>query len=407
MQEKNLSEQIIKNGVIFPCLKNTPSGVFKENDTQVLNFNGEISTSSEKVVFLGSFAWHYGHFITESLSRLWWIVKHSTKGVKFVCLMEKDSFLPFQSYILRLFNLDDSNLIVIKKPTKFAQITVPDDSFWNENGIEMHRKMIDFITSKVTPQRLQNNKFYLSRRKFDKARSLEFGEEFFEEFYAQKGYKIIYPEMLSPKEQLAIFIGGGGALSFAAMAGTISHNTIFAPYGSRLDIILKADNALTLDFSRIQPRINKIKKLKIQTIKSYANLGGIDGGRGPFLILPRNVAMNDERLKAYKNTILRYIDKYQHDFLKNQLYKEEKPSKEQLYESLRHFQNEIKSIDERLFESLSKDFRRLKFWVDFYVKSQKIAWWAWRGVNFPRILSRETKRLLEQILAKTIKQNSL
>lgn len=33
MQEKNLSEQIIKNGVIFPCLKNTPSGVFKENDT--------------------------------------------------------------------------------------------------------------------------------------------------------------------------------------------------------------------------------------------------------------------------------------------------------------------------------------------------------------------------------------
>ena len=135
-----------------------------------------------------------------------------TKGVKFVCLLEKDSFLPFQSYILRLFNLDDSNLIVIKKPTKFAQIIVPDDSFWNENGIEMHRKMIDFITSKVTPQRLQNNKFYLSRRKFNKAISLEFGEKFFEEFYAQKGYKIIYPEMLSLKEQLAIFIGGGGGI---------------------------------------------------------------------------------------------------------------------------------------------------------------------------------------------------
>ena len=59
MQEKNLSEQILKNGVIFPCLKNTPSGVFKENDTQVLNFNGEISTSSEKVVW----AFYHGEFV--------------------------------------------------------------------------------------------------------------------------------------------------------------------------------------------------------------------------------------------------------------------------------------------------------------------------------------------------------
>ena len=96
----------------------------------------------------------------------------------------------------------------ITKPTKFAQIIVPDNSFWNENGIEMHRKMIDFITSKVTPQRLQNNKFYLSRRRFDKARSLEFGEEYFEQIYAKKGYKIVYPETLSPSEQLALWGGG-------------------------------------------------------------------------------------------------------------------------------------------------------------------------------------------------------
>gem|GEM_PF-5243066 len=89
----------------------------------------------------------------------------------------------------------------ITKPTKFAQIIVPDNSFWNENGIEMHRKMIDFITSKITP--VKSQALYLSRRRFDKACSLEFGEEYFEQIYAKKGYKIVYPETLSPSEQLS------------------------------------------------------------------------------------------------------------------------------------------------------------------------------------------------------------
>lgn len=210
MKKMKLSEQIIKNAVVFPL-----QGIYDENGVRILgekaktNFKDKIfQFIDEKVVFLGFFRAHHGHFITEELARLWWVLQNTAHHKFIYSRLHSKEFSAFERFILDFFNLNERNLIPITKPTKFAQITVPDDSFWNENGIKMHRKMIDFITSKVTPQRLQNNKFYLSRRRFDKARSLEFGEEYFEQIYAKKGYKIVYPETLSPSEQLALWGGG-------------------------------------------------------------------------------------------------------------------------------------------------------------------------------------------------------
>lgn len=394
---KNLGEKVIKNGVILPYIDFDEVAILNEKNEVILGKTKgkfEIAQNlSERVVFLGFFGGHYGHFITEEIARLWWILEHDIKGVKFVYSSFKNKLLPFESYIFSLFKLDKQNTLNISKPTKFKEIILPDESFFNENGLEKHRKMIDFITSHITPNK-KFKKIYLSRRKFAKANSLEFGEEFFEEIYAKQGFHIAYPETLTPKEQLELM---GGGNHFAALGGTISHNTLFAPYESELTIISKAKS--TPDFSRIQPRVDRIKKLKVNYIKSYANLGGIEGGRGPFLMLPRGENLNESLLKRYESVISSYMAKYTHDLLKGKLYSPfaQNERKKDILEHTRHFENEIKSIDERLISVLKRDFARLNFWAKFYLKSRFCAWWAYRAVNFPRIFIRETKRILAQI----------
>ena len=214
---QNLSEQIFKNAIVFPygTLQGVcdGKGIYDENGERILgqtpnykaNFKGKIDFIDEKVVFLGFFRAHHGHFITEELARLWWVLKNGTNHKFIYCRLHSTEFSAFERFILDMFNLNKHNLTPITKPTQFAEIILSDDSFYSENGVESHRKMIDFITSKVTP--IKNEALYLSRRKFRKANDLEFGEEYFEEIYAKKGYQIIYPETLSPKEQLALWGG--------------------------------------------------------------------------------------------------------------------------------------------------------------------------------------------------------
>ncbi len=84
---QNLGEKNFKNAVVFPfgTLQGVcdGKGIYDENDECILgetqnykaNFKGKIEFIDEQVVFLGFFRTHYGHFITEELARLWWVIK--------------------------------------------------------------------------------------------------------------------------------------------------------------------------------------------------------------------------------------------------------------------------------------------------------------------------------------------
>ena len=214
MQEKELGETIIKNA-IFVDYGGLQQVIYNENKQIIFGnppknskkFKGKVEFINEKVVFLGYFNTQHGHLITDELGKFWWILKNGTDKYSFVyfCVNNGKSISPFESLLFDIFGLNKENTIHITKPMQFSEVILPDNSFHNESGIELERKTIDFITSKIEP--IKNEALYLSRRKFDKSTALEFGEEYFEEMYAKKGYKIIYPETLSPKEQLALWGG--------------------------------------------------------------------------------------------------------------------------------------------------------------------------------------------------------
>lgn len=216
MQEKNLSEMTIKNAiavdyggcqVIYDESKKAICAQASSHSVKA-TFKGKAEFIDEKVVFLGFLNAHHGHLITDELGKFWWILKNGTKKHKFIyfCINNGKSISAFETLLFDIFGLNEKNSIHITKPTQFSQIILPENSFHSKNGIEIERKMIDFITSKITP--VKSQALYLSRRRFNKAHSLEFGEEYFEQIYAKKGYKIVYPETLSPSEQLALWVGG-------------------------------------------------------------------------------------------------------------------------------------------------------------------------------------------------------
>ena len=204
-----LSQKVLKDAIIFN------RSLYDENQKLILGdelgkkskIANEFEFYDGEFIFLNFFRAHHGHFITEELGRLWWVLKNGAKNYKFVYnRWQSPQFSAFERFVLELFKLDESKLIAINKPSKFKELILPDNSFHCEKGTEWHRKTIDFITSQVKP--IKNEALYLSRRKFNKAKSLEFGEEYFEAHYAKKGYKIIYPETLSPQEQLGLWGGG-------------------------------------------------------------------------------------------------------------------------------------------------------------------------------------------------------
>lgn len=383
---ENLGEKVIKNGVILPYQKFAKFALLDENNEAILGQKSAFKKPvilDEKVVFLGFFSAHHGHFITEEIARLWWILEHDISGLKFAYSRLKSvEFSVFEVYILEMFGLNSENLVPVIKPTKFKEIILPDESFFNENGLEKHRKMIDFITSHITPNK-KFKKIYLSRRKFAKANSLEFGEEFFEEIYAKQGFHIAHPETLTPKEQLELM---GGGNHFAALGGTLPHNLIFAPYGSSIDIILKTSQP-----NGFQRYIDRIKQLKVRQIHAYIELFGVDAGRGPFVVLPRNLELDESGVKRLKGWILSYFADYKKDLVANKLL--QKPNLSDLEASLAKFKSDIKAVNLGLFEALQGEFKGFVRFAKLYAKYPKIAYLFYRMAYFPRIAQKEIFRI--------------
>ena len=156
--DRPLKTEIIEQGVILPSKEDTRS-----KDKKLWAAGGVINTAGEfvplselgtlwggvyhydlndedrmdeDVLFMGPFIAHWGHFICDEISRLWYYAKHPDKNLKIVyCswLFGQDisEFNIYGNYLelLNLIGIKDSQLINITKPTRFRKIIIPEISF--------------------------------------------------------------------------------------------------------------------------------------------------------------------------------------------------------------------------------------------------------------------------------------
>ena len=233
---------------------------------------GEIKQSDKVVIWVGFIMDHYGHFITDSLARLWYTVKYSSDQNKIAFLIykhvvnnESNSFDTLKAYhieLLSLLGVTQERILLVDEPTQFRQVIVPKQAvYWHDTyNHDLLRLVYDKILENITPKKFK--KIYLSRSKFDEC---SFNEQYFENFFEQHGFKIIYPEQMTVQEQISYL---AGADEVAATVGTLTHQILFAKDNIKLIGLLRTHKSM-LDRQGI---INKIKNADFVYIDVSINL---------------------------------------------------------------------------------------------------------------------------------------
>ncbi len=225
----------------------------------------------EDVVFIGPMSVHYGHFITEGLSRLWPILDNHYKDYKIAYISEaaEDKFNDF----FLLFGINKSNIIRIDKPTKFKSIIVPEPSIrLHDYCHEMYSETIIKILKNVPFTDKKN--IFLSK-KANRWTGKSIGEKYIQEIFSRNGYEIIYPEQMSIKEFLSLILS---AKRVVASSGSSAHNAVFMRKKSELICLNRSDH-----HHHLQIMINKMRDLKVTHVDASFNVfNNPNLSNGPF-----------------------------------------------------------------------------------------------------------------------------
>jgi hypothetical protein len=197
---------------------------------------GSVREVDEEVVYLG---WlqphHYGHFLLESLARLWFL-REIDPAIRVVFHQYSVPPQGPTRRILELMGIPDERLLIPRVRTRFRRIVIPEVLYElsltaHERFVEPFREIAECIVG-ASPTRPSTQPVYLSRRQLPKGRREVFGESELEEVLRENGFRIAYPEQMPIDEQILLFN---------------EHSDIFAAVGSAAHAIL---------FSLNQPRLH-------------------------------------------------------------------------------------------------------------------------------------------------------
>lgn len=178
---------------------------------------------SGKYIYGGQILHQYGHFLLETLSRIWFIKKNPQLPVVWV---GNGDFTLWEQQIFNILNIKNKKLVV-KKPSTFEKLIVPLPGFMIPNFF--HPEQINSLA--VYSSEIQKHKcIYLSRSNIS---SRCINEDEIENILSHNGFEIVFPEKISVEEQLNKIC---------------SSNIVFAIEGSALHNIVLAKNNIKTTF---------------------------------------------------------------------------------------------------------------------------------------------------------------
>lgn len=169
---------------------------------------------SNSAIFVGAFHrdFHYGHFLTEGIVRLWYLSQES--GTQPLVYLGPDlELLP--RYATDFFNAIgiSDRLINFSRPTIIERLTIPSASMVYATKIHsIHRYAGDLFARQLetsdSPTNLSGcdrKVVYLSRSRLPRSLRHIAGETFIEEELAKRGVIIAHPESMTIVEQAKLF----------------------------------------------------------------------------------------------------------------------------------------------------------------------------------------------------------
>ena len=234
----------------------------------------------EKVVYCGYLVNHWGHFLIEGVTRLWYFLENDPTVDKYVFFLDENEQREIRGNYRRFLELLKiwDRLEIINTATTYREVIVP------ELGIHMRtaytprlRQVFDTVAENITvsPEWDAPKKIFFSRSQLKKALAFECGFEALDDFYAKNGYTILYPEKLT-LDRMIHFIRN--AEITASLSGSLPHNMLFARQGQTLEIaerlVLNIDN---------QTDVNRIRDLNVVYIDAHIPLYPVDFA-GPMIL---------------------------------------------------------------------------------------------------------------------------
>jgi hypothetical protein len=240
----------------------TASGL---NISRIYDFNEKKVPYIQETVVYGGFLFnHFGHFIVECLSRIWWYIENCGCGYKFVFISDDEDIgkSPFTEYFL-LLGLDEKDMIFLKEPAQFFSVIIPDQTTYILDGFKEKAMLVyNAIRDSVTPSKSEY--IYFTRTKLPSNSCIN--EEYFENYYRAIGYEIIAPEQLPVKEQVSIM---AGAKKIVCVSGSLHHHILFARDEIDITMLNRAD--VPYHLYQVFIWINQIRAAKFTAIDVYAN----------------------------------------------------------------------------------------------------------------------------------------
>lgn len=246
------------------------------------SYEFEIKESKEEtVVYCGYLVNHWGHFLIEAVSRLWYFIEEDNNKIdKYVFFIDFEETREIKGNYKEFFELLGiwGKIEIINKVTKYKKIIVPELGYkWLEYYSEQYKSIFNRIVQniKINDEWKPKEKIFLTRSYLKKAQKVEFGLDMLDNYYIKNGYEVVAPENLTLSHLIYLI---RNAKICASISGSLPHNMLFAKDNQKLIIVER--NIIN---NEIQANINIIKQLYVTYIDANIAIYPVHIGRGPFI----------------------------------------------------------------------------------------------------------------------------
>lgn len=158
---------------------------------------------------------HFGHFLVESLSRMW-ALNRVTQGIESIVFYARMHRQPVPEWALSFIELIAPNIpvTIVSETTRFESLIVPDQVAHPSNGFMYGHPLIRDAFSPL--HRIEGKPFeklYVSRTDLENSGGF-LGEKWLEDVLMKEGYRVFHPQEHSLQEQVS-FYNGAQSLIFA------------------------------------------------------------------------------------------------------------------------------------------------------------------------------------------------
>lgn len=167
----------------------------------------DIEFVDDEVIYIGPMFNHWGHFIYDFITRLWYCLEHPEKNIVY-CGWGFDEGTLYGSYkrFFELLGIDINKLMDIRKPTKFRRVIIPEPCYLrNQYVMPEYSEMMKKICSNVLVDAKESyDKIYFTRDPFIRRSAWfrEYGESLIQDIFEKNGFKVFDPSSLSLDEQI-------------------------------------------------------------------------------------------------------------------------------------------------------------------------------------------------------------